>query len=130
MTDKDLGEIYREYIACLNAQDWERLGDFVSENAKHNGRPFGLGGYRAMLKRDFEEIPDLFFDIRLLVVDGSNVASRLWFECTPRALFMGLAVNGQRVRFAENVFYRFHEGRIEEVWSVIDKAAIEAQLAS
>ncbi|TIR46278.1 MAG: ester cyclase, partial [Mesorhizobium sp.] len=39
-----------------------------------------------------------------------------------------LAVNGRRVTFAENVFYEIQDGRIREVWSVIDKAAIQAQL--
>jgi predicted ester cyclase len=128
MNDPTLGDIYRAYLDCLNRQDWDNLGQFVSENARHNGRPFGLSGYRAMLERDFEEIPDLRFSIQLLVVDTPNVASRLWFDCTPRGTFMGLAVNGRRVSFAENVFYRFHDGRIEEVWSVIDQSAIEAQL--
>ncbi|TIP52233.1 MAG: ester cyclase, partial [Mesorhizobium sp.] len=37
-------------------------------------------------------------------------------------------VHGKRVCFAENVFYEFHDRRIREVWSVIDKAAIQAQL--
>jgi len=37
-------------------------------------------------------------------------------------------VNGKRVSFTENVFYEFRDGRIEEVWSVIDKAAIASQL--
>lgn len=32
------------------------------------------------------------------------------------------------VHFTENVFYRFDGRRIARVWSVIDKAAIEAQL--
>jgi predicted ester cyclase len=43
-------------------------------------------------------------------------------------LFLGLPVNGRRVRFAENVFYQFRSNKIEQVRSVIDKAAIEAQL--
>ncbi|MDE3175937.1 MAG: ester cyclase, partial [Pseudomonadota bacterium] len=51
------------------------------------------------------------------------------FDCAPRAVFLGLPVNGRRVLFAENVFYRFNGDRIAEVWSVVDKAAIEAQLA-
>ncbi|TGQ20515.1 ester cyclase, partial [Mesorhizobium sp. M00.F.Ca.ET.220.01.1.1] len=34
----------------------------------------------------------------------------------------------KRVSFAENVIYDFQDGRIREVWSVIDKAAIQAQL--
>lgn len=37
-------------------------------------------------------------------------------------------MNGTRVQFAENVFYRYAEGRIREVFSVIDKAAIAAQI--
>jgi predicted ester cyclase len=37
-------------------------------------------------------------------------------------------VNGKRVSFAENVFYEFRADKIREVWSVIDKAVIEAQL--
>jgi predicted ester cyclase len=33
------------------------------------------------------------------------------------------------VSFAENVFYEFRSGKVWQVWSVIDKAAIEAQLS-
>ena len=56
------------------------------------------------------------------------VASRLLFDCSPKGIFMGLPVNGRRISFSENVFYAFSGGRIRSVWSVIDKAAIEAQL--
>ncbi len=81
-----------------------------------------------MLERDFEEIPDLQFNIEMLVTEPPFVASLLRFDCTPKGVFLGLPVNGKRVAFAENVFYRFRSGKIEEVWSVIDKATIEAQL--
>jgi predicted ester cyclase len=43
-------------------------------------------------------------------------------------LFLGLPVSGRRVNFTENVFYEFRDERIAEVWSLVDKAAIEAQL--
>ena len=39
------------------------------------------------------------------------LASRLMFDCTPIGDLFGLAVNGQRLRFYENVFYRF-EGNL------------------
>jgi predicted ester cyclase len=128
VTEADLSAIYRDYIACLNRQDWANLGRFVDDDARHNGRRLGLSGYRAMLEKDFAEIPDLRFDIRLLVVDPPHVASRLGFDCTPKGSFLGLAVNGRRVSFTENVFYAFRAGKIAEVWSIVDKAAIEAQL--
>jgi predicted ester cyclase len=128
MTKTALADLYRAYIACLNRQDWENLHRFVADGARHNGRPFGLAGYRAMLERDFAEIPDLKFNIELMACESPYVASRLQFDCRPKGLFLDLPVNGKRVAFAENVFYRFRSGKIEEVWSVIDKAAIEAQL--
>ncbi|RYD98176.1 MAG: ester cyclase, partial [Sphingobacteriales bacterium] len=43
--------LYRGYIACLNAQDWDRLGDQVHAEARHNARHLGVAGYRAMLEQ-------------------------------------------------------------------------------
>ena len=128
MNKADLADVYRGYIACLNRQDWPRLGQFVHDDVQYNGRPIGLPGYRAMLERDFQEIPDLHFNIRLLICDPPWIASRLDFDCTPKREFLGLPVNGRRVAFSENVFYEFSDLRIIRVWSVIDKAAIEAQI--
>lgn len=129
MTKAELSDIYRIYIACLNAQDWPNLGRFVHDAVHYNDRQVGLSGYREMLEGDFRAIPDLHFKIHLLISEPPRVASRLLFDCRPKGLLFSLAVNGKRVSFTENVFYEFREERIERVWSVIDKAAIEAQLA-
>jgi predicted ester cyclase len=123
-----LAAAYRDYIACLNKQDWSKLEQFVDIDVVHNARRIGLSGYRAMLEKDFEEIPDLNFHIQLLISDPPYVASRLAFDCTPARTFLGLPVDGRRISFTENVFYEFRNGKIGQVWSVIDKAAIEAQL--
>jgi predicted ester cyclase len=128
MQQDDLSSIYRAYIACLNARDWQHLDRFVADDVTHNGRPFGLAGYREMLAADVRAIPDLRFVIDLLAVEPPLVASRLVFDCTPVGLLFGLPVNGRRVRFAENVFYTFRDGRIGSVWSIIDTAAIAAQV--
>ena len=128
MNRSDLANIYRDYIACLNRRDWPQLAQFVHEEVCHNARPLGLSGYRAMLERDVAEIPDLRFDIRLLICEPPHVACRLHFDCTPKGIFLGLDVNGKTVSFGENVFYEFVGGKILRVWSVVDKAAIEAQL--
>ena len=124
----NLADIYRNYIACLNTQDWLKLGTFVHDDAQHNGKRIGLLGYIAMLEKDFEDIPDLHFDVQQLICDPPHVASRLLFDCTPKGIFLGLPVNGKRISFTENVFYEFREEKIWNVWSVIDKAAIERQV--
>jgi predicted ester cyclase len=128
VTKAELSEIYQDYISCLNKQDWRNLERFIDDDAHHNGHRLGLSGYRQMLERDFREIPDLHFDIQLLISDPPYLASRLGFDCTPKGKFLGLQINGKRVFFAENVFYEFRGRKIRQVWSIIDKAAIEAQL--
>jgi predicted ester cyclase len=128
VNEPDLAVIYRRYLDCLNQRDWPALGQFVDVNAIHNGRPIGLSGYREMLEQDVREIPDLRFEIELLATEPPFVASRLRFNCTPAHTFLGLRIDGKRIAFTENVFYAFREGKIVQVWSVIDKSAIEAQL--
>jgi predicted ester cyclase len=128
LTRNQLARIYEDYIACLNARNWPELGRFVANDASHNGRPFGLSGYRAMLEQDVLDIPDLSFQVELLVCEPPRVASRLRFDCAPKGRFLGLAIDGRRIRFTENVFYEFRDDKIAAVWSIIDKAAIEDQL--
>lgn len=125
---KSLNDIYLAYLDCLNHQAFVDLGTFVGDHVEHNGRPFGLSGYRDMLVRDFADIPDLRFEAEIRVSDATRIAARLSFDCTPRTTFMDLPVNGRRVQFCEHVFYEFEHNKIRRVWSVIDKVAIERQL--
>jgi predicted ester cyclase len=128
MTIDEIAEFYRGYIACLNAQDWRGLHLYVADRVVRNGTRVGLEGYREMLESDFRAVPDLSFNIGHLVCQPPMIASRLCFDCTPIGTLFGMRVDGKRVRFEENVFYETGRGRIQNVWSVIDKAAVAAQL--
>ena len=128
MIKTDIADVYRNYIDCLNQQDWPKLGQFVHDDAVHNGRQVGLTGYRELLEKDFDDIPDLHFSVQMLISQPPYVASRLAFDCTPKGIFLWLPVNGTRVSFTENVFYEFRGEKICQVWSVIDKVDIETQL--
>ena len=89
MVETDLSGVYRAYIACLNNQDWPKLEQFVHDDVHYNGQRIGISGYREMLERDFREIPDLYFNVQLLISDPPYVASRLRFDCTPQEKFLG-----------------------------------------
>ncbi|EQB08771.1 hypothetical protein L284_20805 [Novosphingobium lindaniclasticum LE124] len=123
MTHDDLLSAYRAYLECLSARQLDRVGQFVHEDVEYGGEKIELSGYRKMLERDFREVPDVRFNIERVAV-----AARLAFDCTPVGRFLGLEVNGRRVSFCENVFYEYEDGKIRRVCSIIDKAAIEAQL--
>lgn len=128
VSSENLSKIYRDYIACLNEQAWPELEQFVHEDLHYNNQPIGLSGYKALLENDYVQIPDLHFNVQLLVADSGTVAARLNFDCSPKGTFLELPINGKKVQFSENVFYEFLDGKIRNVWSVLDKVAIEAQL--
>jgi predicted ester cyclase len=100
LTQPHLSAVYRDYIACLNTQDWAILGRFVHGDVRHNGRQLGLSGYRQMLENDFCQIPDLAFNVQLLISDPPYVSARLLFDCAPKGEFLGLrsTANGSRSR--------------------------------
>lgn len=123
-----LEQHYRDYLTCLDERRFAELGRFVADDVVHNGAALGLSGYRTMLENDVRTFPDLLFGLDLLVVDRDQVAARLLFDCTPVLPFAGFAPTGERVRFSENVFYRFQDGRIAQVWSLLDLAALARQL--
>ncbi|WP_083731439.1 ester cyclase [Agrobacterium rosae] len=49
-------------------------------------------------------------------------------ESSRKGQFFWQPISVKALTFSENVFHRFEGGKIEEVWSVIDTAAIAAQL--
>lgn len=86
--------------------------------------------YRRLLEDDVRRIPDLFYDVESLVVDGNDVACRIRYECTPVEPFRGLRPTGSRISFTEHVFYRFQDGHIVQVWSLLDVDALHRQLTA
>jgi predicted ester cyclase len=108
-------DFYRAYIACLNRQDWGDLEKFVHRDAVHNDKPLGLAGYRTVLENDFADIPALKFNIEILIADQQYFSCRVAFDCHPKEMFHGLAVNGRRITFAEQVIYKIRDDRIIQV---------------
>ena len=128
MSDTELRARYLEYLACLNDRRWGDLGEFVADRLTYNGNRLRCNDYRSMIERDTDAAPDLRYTPELIVVDGDVLACRLYFRCHPQRTFLGLVPSGGAVSFAEHVFYRFADLKIVEVWSLIDKEAVRAQI--
>jgi predicted ester cyclase len=125
----ELEEVYRAYLAALNDRRLDDLDQFVHDRLVYNGAEWTRERYRSLLADDVRKIPDLHYDLQLLVAGTDQVSCRIWFDCTPQQQFLGVDASGRRVSFAEHVFYRFRANRIEEVWSLIDIDGIRRQLA-
>ena len=130
MTNADLETRYRAYLDALNERRLDDLVLYVQDELSYNGEIMTRRQYRDLIAADITAIPDLIFDAHIVVASGDNVACRLVFDCTPQHEFLGFSPNGERLIFAEHVFYHFRGGRIAAVSSLIDRSAIQAQLRS
>jgi predicted ester cyclase len=128
VTRGQLEQVYRAYISALNDRRLDDLDTFVHDELVYNDKTITRQQYTRMIADAVHNIPDLYFDIDLCVAGDDLVACRLWFNCTPEHEFAGITPTGRRVRFAEHVFYRFRDGRIEHVWSLIDTDAVRVQM--
>ena len=129
MTQSHLGEWYRGYLACLNEKRFGDLAEFVHDPVVHNDRTLAVAEFQDLLRRDAAEIPDLYYEIERLVIDGEEVACRIRFDCTPTS-FRGLPSTNRPISFVEHVFYQYRNGRIAQIWSMIDMDAIRDQLST
>jgi predicted ester cyclase len=124
-------QLYRDYLTVLNERRFDDLAGFVHDDLTYNDAPMTRRQYRDLIADDVAAIPDLFYAVETLVVSGDDVACRIRFDCTPVREFLGgIVPDGRRLSFTEHVFYRFREGRIEHVWSLIDRDAVRRQLAA
>ncbi|TWF79511.1 putative ester cyclase [Pseudonocardia hierapolitana] len=124
----DLEARYRAYLTCLDERRFGDLAEFVHDPVVHNDRTLTVAEFQDLLRRDATEIPDLHYAIERLLVQGDQVACRIRFDCTPAASFRGIPPTGRRISFVEHVFYRYEDGRIAQMWSLIDMDAIREQL--
>lgn len=122
-----LEEVYGRYLTALNDRRLGDLDQFVHDEVTYNDRTMSRTQYAAMIADDVRRIPDLRFDARIVVASEDVLACRLWFDCRPRLEFAGVGPGGGAVAFAEHVFYRFRDGRIERVWSLVDLDAVRDQ---
>lgn len=126
MTRDELEAHYRRYIACLNERRLDDAEAFYADELLYNGKRISRAEWRRTAIEDsFEAMPDLRWHIEHLVIEAGHVAARLRDTGTLKKPFQGVEPSGRRTAFAENVFYRFREdGRTDEVWSVVDLAAM------
>ena len=129
MTEAEFEAHYRRYISYLNNRRLDELDEFVHEELTYNGEPETRADYRTRIAEDVAAIPDLYFDVHLIVVGGDQIACRLFYNCTPQSEWLGLQPNGKSISFAEHVFYKFRDRKIYEVWSLLDVPSIAKQLA-
>ncbi|KAM3497058.1 hypothetical protein MY10362_009575 [Beauveria mimosiformis] len=133
LTSLDLRKFYTDYIDSINTRTMrDRFQEFCRGVVVHNYFSYVRRQYRGLIESSFDEISGLRFTIERLIVneETQQVAARLAFTGVPTKNFRGIAPTGNPVSFGEHALYQLEEGRIKQVWSLLDLAAYQASIAS
>ena len=74
--------------------------------------------------------PDVKFVIEAVVQQGDRLAARVTLEGTHQADFGGIPATGRRMKVYDFAMYRIADGKITDIWSLIDMQAMRDQLQS
>ncbi len=87
--------------------------------------PEAVKGAWAMLLRGF---PDIQVTVEDMITEGDKIVFRTTVTGTHQGEYRGLAATGRTITYDEIFILRFSEGRVAEVWGVVDVFSQRQQL--
>ncbi|MGW3995860.1 ester cyclase [Amycolatopsis sp. NPDC004772] len=124
-------ELYRRYLELLNNRRFDELGELFHEQVTRNGLPVDRDQLIADIRHTTTEaVPDLVWTVRDVIAVDDRLAVRLTDTGTPVGEWLGIRPTGRSFEIDETAFYRIRDGRIEDMWFVVDTMTAQRQLDS
>ena len=125
--------------ARYNQEVWDShnpdaLAKYVASDARvHSMTPGNVAGtgldyLKTRAASLLKAFPDVKFVIEDFVQQGDRLAARVTLEGTHRADFAGIPATGKRMKVFDFAMYRIADGKITDIWSLIDMQAMRDQL--
>lgn len=112
-------------LAAYFAPD-ARIHSMTPGSVAGTGLDYLKGRAQSLLKA----FPDIHFVIEDVVEQDDRLAARVTLEGTHRGEFAGIPATGKRMKVYDFAMYRLVEGKITDVWSLIDMQALRDQLGA
>jgi predicted ester cyclase len=124
--------LLRELFMAGDAGEVERfnelLHDDVIVHAPFGLSTVGLGAEKASWQQAVAEIHDLRHDFQDVLVDGEMESARCVVTGTLRGTYGGISGAGKHFTVDQAVFARTRDGKIAELWEIVDSDALLRQL--
>jgi steroid delta-isomerase-like uncharacterized protein len=125
--------------ASYNKEVWDShnpdaLAKYVASDARvHSMTPGNVAGtgldyLKARAASLLKAFPDVKFVIEDFIRQGDRLAARVTLEGTHHADFAGIPATGKRMKVYDFAMYRIADGKITDIWSLIDTQAMRDQL--
>ena len=129
MTDRSL---LRSFFAAGDAGETETFRDFLHDDVIVHA-PFGLStkglvAEQESWRRALQAMTDLRHDFQDVLVGGTMEAARCLVTGTLTGNYGGLSGNARSFRIDQALFARTRDGKIEELWEIVDTEGLLHQL--
>jgi predicted ester cyclase len=129
---------FRRFHDATNSGELKRIADTVDEcvapdAAIHAPVPLAADGPHVLVEiwaKLLEAYPDVHVTIEDLIAKDDKIVARQSVTATHMGDYLGLAPTGRPVAYDEIFIVRFSEGRIVELWGVVDVFAQLRQLGA
>ena len=117
-----------------NSHNPDALAKYFAPDARvHSMTPGVVGGtgldyLKGRAQSLLNAFPDVHFVIADLVQQDDRLAARVTLEGTQRSDFAGIRATGKRMKVYDFAIYWIVDGKITDVWSLIDMQAMRDQL--
>jgi len=124
--------LVEQLFAAGDAGNLDRFSALLQEDVVVHA-PFGLStvgmdAERESWRRAKAAIPDLRHECHVVVSSGSYEAARCVVTGTLKGEYGGLRANAAPFHVDQGVFARIQDGRIVELWEIVDTGSLLAQL--
>ena len=89
-----------------------------------------LAGFKQKVAGFKAIFPDLEEDLQDIIASSDTVATRWVVTGSLQQEFMGIPASGQTIRVEGMNFYRLKDGRVTDIWTQFDGAAMMQQLGA
>jgi steroid delta-isomerase-like uncharacterized protein len=117
----------RRFLEAMNTGDAELASQTIDEVFEPDVKqhtPFEATGTQALkemvVARLYRAFPDLHITVEELIAEGDKVVEKDMVTGTHQGEYNGLPPTGKSVSYNEIFIMRFVNGRIAEMWGVVD----------
>src|SRR6266511_5622298 len=119
---------FTRFQEALSSGDWEHISKTIDEVVEPDAlirtplpsEATGAELAKEVFARLFRGFPDLHVTVEDLIAEGDKVVARNTVTGTHDGEYMGLPPTGKSITYNEIFIARFVNGRIAEIWGVVD----------
>ncbi len=123
--------LIHQWLDAVDAGDIDGFSKYLHQDMKlHVGGVThdGLDAVKKISWPILEAFPDVKHTIREVVREGNTLAAHVVFTATHQGRWLGTPATGNALRFDQALLAHARDGKIAEIWEVVDSATMMQQI--